>query len=459
MDRPNILLIHSDQHRFDCVGVNGHPLVRTPHMDRLATEGMNFTHAFCPIPLCVPERCSLLTGQWPAEHLAIANFDTEAPRCFPDHLPTFSAALAEAGYFLGYVAKWHVHQEKTPLDYGFHEYVPESDYYRWRQAEGLAPIKQTNAWFGETDPITRPEESKLAWGADHIIRMLESSADRPFFVRWDPVEPHLPNVVCEPYASMYAPNEIDPWPSFQDTFEGKPYVQEQMLRTWQIDTWTWDDWAPIVGRYLGEISLLDTQVGRILDALDALGLADDTLVIYTSDHGDMCGGHRMIDKHFIMYDDVVRVPLMARWPGRIEPGSVCDAFVAHAVDLASTFCDVAGVPAPETFRGQSLTPLLEGATDNGRQDIFSTYHGNQFGLCSQRMVRDRRWKYIWNATAEDELYDLATDPAELVNRATDPACGPELQRLRSRLVDWMDQTNDKLLSRWTRTQLEEGLTR
>ena len=114
------------------------------------------------------------------------------------------------------------------------------------------------------------------------------------------------------------------------------------------------------------------------------------------------------------------------------------------------------MPIPNSFRGQSLVPLFEGAEENGREDIFSTYHGNQFGLFSQRMVRDRRWKYVWNATAEDEFYDLESDPAELHNRATDPACRDEIARLRHRLVDWMEVAQDALLNRWTRTQLIEG---
>ena len=460
MPSPNILLIHSDQHRFDCVGVNGHPQVQTPNMDRLAAEGMNFTHAFTPIPLCVPVRCSLLHGQWATQHLCIANFDTEAPRSPIDGLPTYVHPFRGAGYFLGYVAKWHVHKAKGPLEYGFHEYVSEGEYFRWREQKGLPPRPRENKWFGEPDSGIKPEESKLAWGANHAIRMIETCAkeDRPFFIRWDPTEPHLPNVVPEPYASMYAPESIEPWPSYPDSFDGKPYIQGQQLRTWKLDQWTWEDWAPVVSRYLGDISLIDAQIGRLLDALDRLGLAENTVVIYTTDHGDMCGGHGMIDKHFIMYDDVVRVPMMARWPGRIEAGRVCDAFTAHAIDLASTFCEIADVPVPETFQGQSLLPLFDGATDNGRSDIFSTYHGNQFGLFSQRMVRDRRCKYVWNATAEDELYDLESDPGELRNRATDPECADELARLRQRLVAWMEETDDCLLNGWTKPQILEGLS-
>jgi arylsulfatase A-like enzyme len=458
--RSNILLIHSDQHRYDCVAANGHPLLGTPHLDRLAAEGVNFAHAFCPAPVCVPSRVSLMFGQWPTEHLAIANAHTEAPRPAVEGLPSFSQVLCEAGYYLGYVGKWQVHPRKSPLEYGFHEYVPDRAYAEWRAARGLPPMPKEKGWLGELDPHVGPEETRLAWGADRVLQLLEKCAaqDAPFFVRWDTNEPHLPNILPEPYYSTYPPDDIPPWPSFPDPLIGKPYAQAQQRRTWQVEGWTWREWAPIVSRYLGTISLLDAQIGRILEALDRLGLAAHTMVVYSVDHGDLCGAHGMVDKHMVMYDDVTRVPLIVRWPGHARPGTTCDAFVSHAIDLATTFCQVAGAPVPETFRGCSLIPLLAGEQENGRQDILSTYHGNQFGLYSERMLRDRRWKYVWNAAAEDELYDLALDPGELRNMATDPAYRDELRRLRHRMVDWMQEIHDPLLNGWTRRQLLEGLT-
>lgn len=449
----NILFIHADQHRFDCVGANGHPLVRTPHLDSLARDGVNFSHAFSVSPVCVPARCSLMTGVWPSEHRAIVNFGGEGSQPMRADLPTFTSVLRDAGYRLGLVGEWHVDPVRSPLDYGYHEFVGLGEYGPWRAAQGLPPRPSTNGWLGETDPHITPEQSRLGWGADVTIAMLERCAagDQPFFLRWDPVEPHLPNLVPEPYASLYPPASVPPWPSFPDSFVGKPYIQAQQLRTWGLDRFTWDDWAPVVARYLGEVSLLDAQLGRVLAALERLGLADNTLVVYSCDHGDMTGGHGMVDKHFVMYEDIVHVPLLARWPGVIPAGSGCDALVASAVDLAATFCEVAGAQVPATFRGTSLLGPVR------REDVFSSYGGSQFGLYSQRMVRDRRWKYVWNCTAEDELYDLATDPAELVNRATDPACADELARLRARCVAWMEQTGDRLLNGWTRNQLLSGL--
>jgi len=369
---PNFLLIHSDQHRFDCVGVNGHPFLQTPHLDRLAAEGVNFTRAFCPVPVCTPARNSLLFGQWPTQHLAIANSDTEAPRPAREGLASWSDLLAGAGYRMGYVGKWGLHPQKGPTDFGFRDYVPEHDYAAWRAAQGLAPSPRTQGFFGETDAGIDAGQTRLAWGADRAAVLLTRYAQtgRPFFLRWDPSEPHLPNVVPEPYASLYPPAGIPPWPGFPDPLLGKPYAQAQQRRTWGVDGWMWREWAPLVGRYLGEITLMDAQIGRLLAHLEALGLAENTVVVYTTDHGDMCGSHGMIDKHMVMYDDVVRVPLVIRRPGGAARGA-CDAFVSGALDLAATFCDLAGIPTPDTFAGQSLAPLLDGAEGNGRDCIFA----------------------------------------------------------------------------------------
>ncbi|MDQ3247667.1 MAG: sulfatase-like hydrolase/transferase, partial [Chloroflexota bacterium] len=347
--------------------------------------------------------------------------------------------------------------------FGFHDYTPQRDYAAWRAAQSLPPKPKINRWFGEVDPFIIPEQSALAWGAGETIRLLHKAAgsNQSFFIRWDPSEPHLPNVVPEPYASLYPPSSIPPWLNFADALQNKPYIQQQQRRTWGIDDWTWADWAPIVGRYLGEITLLDAQIGRVLAMLEKLGLAQNTLVIYTADHGDLCGGHGLIDKHFVMYEELVRVPLLLRWPGRIAPGQRCAHFIAHALDLAATFCELAGVDQPASFTGTSLVPLLTipDVAKEWRQDIFASYHGNQFGLYSQRMVRDERWKYVWNATAEDELYDLQHDPGEITNLAAQPALAAELARLRLRLLAWMEQSQDRLLNPWIRQQLISGSKR
>jgi arylsulfatase A-like enzyme len=439
------------------VGVNGHPAAYTPNLDRLAAEGVNFTHAFCPIAVCTPARTSLMTGRYAVQHGCLVNAGVEGYRPASPDLPTFSQTLKAAGYTLGYVGKWGIGLEMSPAALGFDDYIPASAYRAWRAAQRLPPPPRTNAWFGEPDTGVTPEQSALGWGADQVIRLLETyvAAGAPFFLRWDPEEPHLPSRPPEPFASLVKPALVPPWPSFPDALQGKPVIQRQQLRSWGIDGWRWEHWAPVVAYYLGVVALIDQQVGRILAQLDALGLTDRTLVVYTSDHGDLCGGHGMIDKHYVMYDDVMRVPLFMRLPGRLPAGHREDAFVMSALDLATTLCSVAGVEAPDTFQGYDLMVLANGGA-SPRDKVFGSYHGAQFGAYSQRMVRTRAWKYIWNPTAEDELYHLTVDPGELYNRATDPDCADILCALRSDLAGWMEEIKDPLLNEWTRRQLLNG---
>ncbi len=470
-NQPNILLLFADQHRADCLAVNGHPFVETPNLDRLAGDGCNFIHAYTPSPICTPARTSLLTGLWATQHGCIANTDTEVFRAMLPGLPTFSQALKAEAYWLALIGKWGVDPLNPPTVFGFDRYIAEKEYVVWRKQQGAPPKPFSNRFFGETDPHITPEQSALAWGANQVIEQMQhaNATGKPFFIQWCPSEPHLPNVVPEPYASMYPPASIPPWPNFPDPLTDKPYIQRQQKVTWGIDQWTWADWSPIVGRYLGEVSLLDAQIGRILAELERLGIGENTLVIYSCDHGDFTGSHGLIDKHYAMYEELVRVPLILRWPGHIAAGQTCDAFVSSTLDLASTICDAAKAPIPTTFMGQSLLALAASDTIRNASDafstspqfatrnsIFSTYHGNQFGLFSQRMLRERGWKYVYNASDIDELYDLERDPAEMTNRINDSSCAEDLQRLRHLLVEWMEKTEDRLLNDWTKNTLLSG---
>ncbi|NRA39638.1 MAG: sulfatase-like hydrolase/transferase [Planctomycetes bacterium] len=444
MSKPNILYIMSDQHRFDSLACNGHPMVKTPNMDRLAASGCNFTNAFTPLPMCVPVRCTLLTGQWPSQHGVIHNFDGECFKPLDPQGPSVPREITGVGYHSHHFGRWHVSPNHSPLDFGFQEYTPDWRYGKWRQHQGIAACPRDGGVFGNNDPHITPEQSSVAWHADQIIECIEKSQGEPdpFFIRWHMIEPHLPCRPPQEYADMYDPKDIEPWPGFADEFINKPYMHKHMNVSRGTDGMCWDDWAPVVARYFAEISLLDTQIGKLLDALERLGIADNTLIVYTADHGDMCGSHGMIDKHCVMYDDIVRIPLMMSWPNQIQAGSVSDEFV-NLVDIPSTMCVAAGIEVPEYCAGLNLIDIANGKSSD-REDIFSTYHGNQFGNYSQRMVRDRRWKYVWNAGDIDELYDLENDPGELTNLLHEEQHAEELQRLRTRLVYWLEETNDVL---------------
>lgn len=446
--RTNILLIHSDQHRFDCVGSNGHPLVRTPNLDRLAEAGANFQRAYTPIPICSPARASLMTGTWPSTHDCLT-----IPGCCEtfhparDELPNLYRLGSAVGYRIGHIGKFHQEVSGSPTDHGAERFVGAGEYRRWREAEGLPPVPTGNGLFGETDPHIEAGQSALAWQADQVLSTLDDFAatagERPFFLRWDPPEPHLPNRVPEPYASMVSPESIEPWPSFPDPLEGKPLAQRKTRQRWGTDDWSWEQWQPVVARYLGEISLMDAQIGRVLERLEALGLADDTLVIYSTDHGDMCGGHGMMDKHYCLYEDIVHVPLILRFPGRVAGGVRCEALTLSEIDLARTLIDAMGVEAPESFAGRNLIATACGELP-ARDSVLIQYFGTQQGLFSERGLIDERFKYVYNPAAEDELYDLANDPGELKNLATAAEQADRLQAMRERMGEWMAEVGDRL---------------
>ena len=458
---PNILFICQDQLRYDAAGPSGAGLVQTPHLDQLAAEGVWFEHAFTPIPTCCPARQSLLSGEWPDRHGGLWNYDNFLP-VRPFDRPTWSEALRKSGYRTAYVGKWHVHESLDPTAFGYERYTPLADYRTWREAQGL-PDEETPGprWHGGRDPVL-PEQARPAWIADQAIAEMQRFAaehpGRPWHLRLEFEEPHLPNLPTQPFLDRYDPAAIEPWANFPDPFVDKPYIQRQMPVTWKIDGWTWNDWRPLVHRYRAAVTEVDAAIGRVLAALEAMGLDGNTLVVYTSDHGDACGSHGMLDKHGTMYDEVVRVPLCVRWPGVTPAAHRTDAFTTHFLDLAATMYEAAGLAVPEHVQGRSLAPLLRGEPPAEDQDAaFSVYNGQQFGLFVQRMVRTARWKYVWNMTDVDELYDLAADPAELHNRIADPAAADALADLRHRLLAHLDAREAGVLKRpFVRDQLAQG---
>lgn len=457
--RPNILYIMVDQQRYDCIGHSRDYPVKTPNIDRLAREGAWFSHAFTHIPLCCPARQSLLNGRRPETFGALWNYDlgSPIPPLEPDAY-SWPRELEAQGYRNAYLGKWHVHPTCDPTAFGFSRYVSEEDYetYRKRKYPDLSSGEAEFDWFGRIDPIPL-EDAKTHWLARKAIETMEElSADsHPWHIRLEFSEPHLP---CNPhpsFAEMYDPAALPEWRSFGETFADKPYIQRQQLVNWRVEHYAWQDWAPIVARYYAMISQVDDAVGHVLGAIKRLGLEEDTVVVFTSDHGDMCGGHRMMDKHYVMYDDVVKVPLIVKYPKRIPAGRTYDELVYNLLDISPTLLDIAGIAPPASMQGRTLLPLLEGhAMPDWRQEVVATYHGQQFGLFTQRMLRTKRWKYIWNATDVDEWYDLAADPDELANAIGNPEHQAMIAQFRRRLYQILHEEGDTMVhNAWMKDQL------
>ncbi|WP_239617971.1 sulfatase-like hydrolase/transferase [Cohnella mopanensis] len=461
--KPNILFILSDQHRYDSIGYSRDYPVKTPNLDRLAEEGIAFTNAYTPIPLCCPARQALLAGVRPETFNAFWNADLVPNGEIDPNGYTWTKELQNNGYQTGYVGKWHVHQNHQPDAFGFGDYRSERDYREYRKSklpDEQPPTDLVKWFFGGVDPVAL-EDTRTHWLADQAIELIEkySKSDEPWHLRLDFPEPHLP---CQPHQSfldLYDGENIPQWRSFPDTFENKPYIQKQQLLNWRVEDYTWDDWEPVVRRYYAIISQMDAAIGLVLEKLKSLGLEDDTIVVYSTDHGDMCGGHRMMDKHYILYDDVIRVPLIVKYPAAIAAGQRSEEFVYNLLDLPPTLLELAGLPVQSFFQGRSLQPLLQGQTpDDWRKDIISTYNGQQFGLYIQRAIRTERYKYVWNMTDIDELYDLHNDPGELRNVIGDSAHTEALSELRARLYKGLKDAGDPFLKfdLWLKSQLTEN---
>ncbi|WP_028552878.1 sulfatase-like hydrolase/transferase [Paenibacillus sp. UNC451MF] len=457
MKTPNVLFIMLDQLRFDCLGYSKAYPVQTPNIDQLASEGIWFENAFTPIPTCCPARQSLINGRRPEAFGALWNFKNGLPvQALEPTEYAWPRELRQLSYRNVLLGKWDVHPQYTPLDYGYDTFVG-FEAYKELINQKYPEVKFQAGYAGERNPIPL-EDAQTHWLGEQACSFIRelTAGEAPWYIQLNFTEPHLPCRPSEPFASMYPLESIPQWGGFEETFNDKPYIQKQQLCSWQVDTFTWEDWAPIVARYYGMISQADDAIGKVLRTLDKSGAAEDTMVIFTSDHGDMCGSHRMMDKHYILYDDVVKVPFIIKYPPLIRQGGTrCDSFISNMLDLPPTILELLELPVPSFFPGRSLIPLLEGEeVPDWRKSIVSTYNGQQFGLYTQRMLRTKQWKYIWNTTDMDELYDLDQDPYELTNRIHDPACKELVAQYRVWLYERLEAEGDGLVqNEWMRNQL------
>ncbi|MHA6483250.1 sulfatase-like hydrolase/transferase [Paenibacillus sp. strain BS8-2] len=458
--KPNILIIQSDQHRYDCGGPSKSYPVKTPHLDQLAAEGAWFNQAYTPIPLCCPARQAFIHGRRPESFGALWNYDQTLPTGVLDKASyAWPRELASSGYSTAYLGKWHVHPTDGPDAFGY-EHVVTDEMHATYINEKYGEIQYDNGFFGEASRIPL-EDTHTHYMTGQALNLMEGLSQEagPWHLRIDFHAPHLPCHPAEPFASMYQAQDTVKWGSFEDKFENKPYIQRQQLYNWGVEHFTWSDWEPTVAMYYGYISQVDHAVGLLLDKLKQLKLDENTLVIYTSDHGDMCGGHRMMDKHYVMYDDVVKVPLVIRWPGHIQAGIEINDFVYNLLDLPPTLLDIIEADIPDFMHGRSLTPLWDkdGKDIGWRDSIICTYNGQQFGLFVQRMIRNEEWKYVWNPTDVDELYHLKSDPHEINNLIDKPEHASIVAALRQRLYKELSEMKDGAVAGpWMQHQLLNG---
>ncbi len=415
--RPNILFLFADDQRFNTIRALGNDVVHTPNFDSLVENGMTFTHAFVPIPICTPSRAALLTG--------CTGFRSGV-RFFGEKinpaLPTWPRTMAENGYLTWYTGKWH--NDGTPDTRGFQE-------VRRPFNRGMGSHIMT---FEENGRTVTGFSSELF--ADAAIEFLNSNPLNPFFMFVSFTAPHDPRMPPEKYRAMYDPEKIPVPQNFlpEHPFDnGELRVRDEKLLPWPR---TPEAVRGEIATYYGMISHLDEQVGRILAALKETGLADNTIVIYSADNGLAVGCHGLLGKQS-MYDHSVRVPLIFSGPA-IPKGARSDA-LCYVRDIYPTLCELAAIETPSTVEGKSLAPIITGRAKKIRDSVFCSYRE------VQRMIRTERWKLIrYPKINRNQLFNVVNDPHELNNLAADRAHAKRVKRLLARLTEWQKSVGDDM---------------
>ncbi len=415
--RPNVLFLLSDDQRHDTIRTLGNPVIRTPHLDRLARTGTAFTHCFVANPICTPSRATVLTGR---------NDFRNGVRFFNEKirpgLPLWPEVMREAGYTTFYTGKWH--NDGHPADRGFQ--VVRNLFPR-----GMGDHRMT---LGEGPGKVTGYSSELF--ADAAIEFLDSRPAQPFCAFVCFTAPHDPRTPHERYANLYQPADI---PLPKNFLPEHPFDNGEMkVRDEQLLPWPRTPEAIRKERagYYAMISHLDEQVGRILEALERNGQAGETIVLFAADNGLAIGSHGLLGKQN-MYDHSVRVPLLIRAPGVGRPGRRSDG-LCYLHDLFPTVCELAGVAAPGDLDGRSLRPLLANPdAPRFRDAVFASYRD------VQRMVRTERWKLIHYPKADRmQLFDLRGDPEETRDLAASPKHRRIVATLREKLREHQTGVGD-----------------
>jgi arylsulfatase A-like enzyme len=478
-NRPNIVFLLNDHQLYYRHGWDGGPRPMRPQFDRLAADGVTFTRAYSASPLCMPARRTMLTGVFPHTHRLLQNDERRVPS---EHGLYFDK-LAERGYRNFYFGKWHAGPGNA-RDYGcegfsytsYNNPYTKPEYEAYLKAHGLpraehlvervfsrAPhealavgelYRSEGGWVSEhaTGVTVTPKETHesffLASLARDALREVAKTGE-PFALRVDFWGPHQPYFPAREFAELYEADEIAEYGNFRDDLSTKPEVyRTDQNRPFSRDgklivpnPLPWSEWRKALARVYANVTMVDAAGGTVLDALDELGLSENTFVIWTTDHGDAfaChGGH--FDKASYMPEEMVRVPMALRWPGRIEPGRTSDKLVS-LIDVAPTILDVAGTRFEHEPHGASLLPLGAGDGATWRDDLMCETHGHGEDVVGRQVVTDR-YKYTATRGQMHELYDLDEDPYELNNLVDDPAHADVRAELRRRLRAWQAATHD-----------------
>lgn len=419
--RPDIVILLTDQQRWDAFGAGGASDMQTPAMDRLAREGVHFTRAFVATPQCSASRAALITGRYPHRTGVMGN-TVEGPKAarapVPEgmsppldrSLPTIARVFGSAGYDTAYFGKWHL--GGTPGDYGF-----------------------------EVHDARLQDETLAGRVVDFLKRRVAGGARKPLLLIVSWLNPH------DIYGALKSsPDErrvaAAPLPAnLADTLRQKPFPQRHYLEEDQGRPYVGagaDVWRRYRAHYGELVERVDRDIAVVLDAVPRGDVAPIT--VFSSDHGDLGGAHGLPYKGPAMYDELIRVPLVVSWPGHLRPAR--SEALAGVMDVLPTLCDLTGVRAPAGIDGLSLRRVAERRAPSVREMIFGEYFGKQAWRVPIRMVRTAQWKYVRYLNYGEELYDLTSDPGELRNLIAEPLAASTRARLSRELDDWIRRTGD-----------------
>lgn len=446
-DRANILLILTDEQCGHAMRCAGNPYVNTPAMDGLAERGVLFKQAYVTQPLCVPYRTALQMGCWPHQTGVMANAQKTVADDAPMY-PMLGRLVADAGYRCGYIGKMHI--ANRGID-GSRSISLRADQF---DLHGYDPVY-------ECDDAAIPSAAKAVF---------EQNDSRPFFLTASFLNPHDCMGIARSLHSQESnigpmPERLDDLPPLPDNFaipENEPDVIRQHWERYSVPfnggqyipypTREWDElrWRQYIWGYYRLIERVDSQIGELLEHLESSGKADNTVIIFTTDHGDGAGHHGWNQKQ-VLYDEIVRVPLIVAGTGFTSPGTIDSTNLMSAIDIAPTILDYSGAERPMHVQGQSMRPLLEtGSWQAHDYVVCETLFGTGTDILgwAGRMVRTPRYKYtVYNhGQQREQLTDMQEDPGEMQNLAVKPEYQGILQEHRDLLAQWCRNTGDSFLT-------------
>jgi len=453
--KPNILIFQTDQHQAATIEP-GHPCL-APNIRGFYEKGMRFTRAYTPCPLCSPARASMMTSLYPHAHGMLNNpHVAQAIRTgLKGKFPMFSDRLREAGYRLHWCGKWHVSNEEFPRDHGWDEPDEKTTKALWSHW----PLRDFNPkGYSVEREGYRPY---LLWGkpgagveafseyhwTNYAIGQVEKfgRGGKPWCLYLGLHGPHDPFVAPDEFMDKYDPSRVPRPASWDDPLTDKPAV----YRRHRDELWVkmeWKDYSCAIAAYWAYVSFIDDLFGRVLAALEKTGQAENTLVIFTSDHGEMAGSHGLFFKGVLAFEECWRIPLAIRWPAGIKPGQVCEEFV-NLLDLGPTMLELGLARAMPGIHGRSFAPLLRGDVPaDWPQEHFGQYFGSEL-LYTQKVLVTKRHKYVFNGFDFDELYDLVSDPAEMHNLYFSASHRPVLKEMAALMWNRARAVGDEITCR------------